>query len=93
MSKNGELVSGMYIDPGNVDFVKHRIRFDVKQFSDMLIKYKDVIEANKGYARIDVMESKNGKLYGSFQTYKPQPQQEVTQAQHLASRENDDLPF
>lgn len=93
MSKHGELVTGMFIDPGNVDFVKHRIRFNVAEFSKMLIEQKDVIEANKGFARIDIMEAKSGKLYGSFSTYKPQPQQEVTPAQHLASRENEDLPF
>ena len=75
MSKNSELIPGMFVDPGNVDFVKHRIRFDVKKFSDMLIKHKDVIEANKGYAKIDILEAKSGKLYGSFQTYKPQPKQ------------------
>ena len=93
MSKHSELVAGMFVDPGNVDFVKHRIRFNVEQFNIMLHNYKDVIEANKGFARIDVMEAKSGKLYCALSTYKPQPQAEVTPAEHLASRGNDDLPF
>ena len=98
--KNSELIKGMYIDEGDVDWVKHRIKFNVQELSQSLIRYKDVFEANKGFGRIDICESKNvspktGKktLYATLNLYKPQPKEEVPVAQHLASREDDDMPF
>ena len=98
--KNAELVKGMFVEDGDVDWVKTRIKFNVQELSQMLIKYKDVFEANKGFARIDICESKNvnqktGKktLYASLNTYKPQLKEEVPVAHHLAGREDDDMPF
>ncbi len=94
--KNSELVKGLYIKEGEVDWVKYRLEFDVKQFSEMLITYKDVFEANKGFARIDLCLSKNGKMYGSLNTYKKQVENE-THKEHLSVRDEEleetDLPF
>jgi len=99
--KNNELVKGMYVKEGDVEWVKFRMEFDVKEFSQMLINHKDVFDANKGKGRIDVCLSKSGKLYGSLSTYKPQ--QKTTHNEHMKSRELEsvtkthleetDLPF
>ena len=93
--KNAELVKGMYVKQGDVDWVHTQIDFDVQQFSQMLVDYKDVFEANKGKGRMSVCKSKNdpNKLYVTLSTFKPQPKQEVPVAEHLASREDDDMPF
>jgi hypothetical protein len=90
--KNSELIKGMYVKQGDVDWVKQRIEFDVKQFSQMLIDHKDVFEANKGKARIDVCLSKGGKLYATLSTFKPQRKEESV-SQHLATREEENIPF
>jgi len=92
--KNNELVKGMYVKEGDVDWVKSRIEFDVKEFSQMLITYKDVFEANNGKGKIDICLSKGGKLYATLNTFKPQPKEEVSVKEHLSEREEPaDLPF
>jgi hypothetical protein len=92
--KYNELVKGMYVKEGDVDWVKLRIDFDVEEFSKMLINHKDVFEANKGKGRIDVCLSKGGKLYATLSTFKPQAKEEVSVKSHLAEREEPaDLPF
>jgi len=94
MSKSSELIKGMFINEGNVSFVKHSINFDVKQFSQMLIDHKDVFDANKGYGRIEICESKAGKLYAALSTWKPSAKNDTQVEDHLKGREvNQDLPF
>tara|TARA_R100001163_G_scaffold11614_4_gene10632 strand:- start:15706 stop:15978 length:273 start_codon:yes stop_codon:yes gene_type:complete len=89
--KNSELIKGMYVKQGDVDWVKQRLEFDVKQFSQMLIDYKDVFEANKGKGRIDICLSKGNKLYATLSTFKPVKQN--TMNEHLAEREEENIPF
>lgn len=93
--KNAELVKGMYVKAGDVDWVQARIDFDVAELSQMLITYKDVFEANKGKGRLSICKSKNdpNKLYMTLSTFKPQLQEQVPVATHLAGREDDDMPF
>lgn len=93
--KNAELVKGMYVKQGDVDWVKAQIDFDVAQLSQMLVTYKDVFEANKGKGRLSICKSKNNpdKLYMTLSTFKPQKREEVPVATHLADREDDDMPF
>mgnify|MGYP003660867532 CR=1 FL=1 len=52
MSKSSELVKGMFINDGNVEWVKMELAFKVDEFAKMLVEYKDVFEANKGYGKI-----------------------------------------
>jgi len=94
MSKASELIKGMFVNEGNVSFVKYSINFDVKQFSQMLIDHKDVFDANKGYGRLEICESKGGKLYGALSTWKPSLKTDTSVEDHLAGREvEQDLPF
>tara|TARA_R110000796_G_scaffold10042_3_gene33684 strand:- start:9875 stop:10159 length:285 start_codon:yes stop_codon:yes gene_type:complete len=94
MSKNSELVNGMFINAGNVEWVKFELAFKVDQLAEMLIQYKDVFEANKGYGKIQICESKAGKLYASLSTFIPTAKTDVPVEQHLAGREEpSDLPF
>ena len=94
MSKNSELIKGMFVNDPTVDWVKMELAFDAKQLAEMLVTYKDVFEANKGYGRMQVCESKAGKLYVALSTYKPRLKDEVKVEDHLAEREEKaDLPF
>tara|TARA_R110000744_G_scaffold260095_1_gene375113 strand:+ start:223 stop:507 length:285 start_codon:yes stop_codon:yes gene_type:complete len=94
MSKSSELVKGMFINDGNVEWVKMELAFKVDEFAKMLVEYKDVFEANKGYGKIQICESKGGKLYASLSTFKPTPKTDVPVEKHLAGREEEaDLPF
>tara|TARA_R110001632_G_scaffold57007_1_gene139475 strand:- start:286 stop:573 length:288 start_codon:yes stop_codon:yes gene_type:complete len=95
MSKSSELIKGMFINDGNVDWVKMELAFKVDQLAELLVTHKDVFEANKGYGKIQICESKAGKLYAALSTFKPTPKTDVPVEDHLASREvvNDDLPF
>lgn len=96
------IVKGMFVNEGNVDFVLHRLSFDVAELSQMLVAHKDVFEANNGKGEINILKSKkiNPKtnkpyVYASLSTWKPTQQGEkVEVAEHLATREaDDDLPF
>jgi len=94
MSKSSELVKGMFINDGNVDWVKMELAFKVDELAKMLVEYKDVFEANKGYGKIQICESKAGKLYASLSTFKPTPKNDVAVEDHLKGREEEaDLPF
>lgn len=99
---NSEIIKGMFVNEGNVDFVIHRLKFDVAELSQMLVTHKDVFEANNGKGEINILKSKkiNPKtnkpyVYASLSTWKPtQGEGQVEVAQHLASREADnDMPF
>ena len=95
MSKSSELVQGMFVNQGQVEWVKMELAFKVDQLAQMLIDYKDVFDANKGYGKIQICESKAGKMYAALSTFKPTPKTDVKHEDHLASREvvADDLPF
>ncbi len=94
MSKSSELVKGMFVNQGQVEWVKMELAFKVDQLAQMLVEYKDVFEANKGYGKIQICESKAGKMYAALSTFKPTPKTEVKHEDHLASREQEaDLPF
>tara|TARA_R110001632_G_scaffold95637_2_gene201775 strand:- start:12629 stop:12916 length:288 start_codon:yes stop_codon:yes gene_type:complete len=95
MSKSSELIKGMFINDGNVEWVKMELAFKVDQLAELLVTHKDVFEANKGYGKIQICESKAGKLYAALSTFKPTPKTDVPVEAHLASREvvKDDLPF
>tara|TARA_R110000787_G_scaffold49297_3_gene118380 strand:+ start:369 stop:656 length:288 start_codon:yes stop_codon:yes gene_type:complete len=95
MSKSSELIKGMFINDGNVEWVKMELAFKVDQLAELLITHKDVFDANKGYGKIQICESKAGKLYAALSTFKPTPKTDVPVEDHLASRETvkDDLPF
>tara|TARA_R110000796_G_scaffold183919_1_gene300483 strand:+ start:1466 stop:1750 length:285 start_codon:yes stop_codon:yes gene_type:complete len=94
MSKSSELVQGMFVNAGNVEWVKMELAFKVDQLAEMLITHKDVFEANKGYGKIQICESKAGKMYAALSTFKPTSKPEVKVQDHMASREEpSDLPF
>ena len=60
MSKSSELVQGMFINAGNVEWVKMELAFKVDQLAEMLITHKDVFEASKGYGNNDNLNKKLG---------------------------------
>lgn len=64
-----KFVSGLFVSKreNSPDFVKANLSFNEK-FIDYL---KENFNA-KGYVNIDILESKDGKLYGKLNDWKPQ---------------------
>jgi len=91
---NNVLIDGFFINDNNQEWIEYDLVFNAKNLAELLIEHKDVIDANKGNARISLCRSKNNKMYASFSTYKPQVKPETTAQSHMPDRENkDDLPF
>jgi hypothetical protein len=91
---NNVLVDGFFINDNKQEWIEYDLVFNAQKMAQLLIDHKDVIEANKGNARISLCRSKNDKLYASFSTYKPTAKPEVTAGAHMPDREdNSDLPF
>ena len=85
MAETNDFPNGIIAKEGNVDFVKARLSFKVDEFIKTL---KD--NEKKGWVNLDVLMSKQGKMYCKFNTYEP----EAT-AESKATEEpiGDDLPF
>lgn len=91
---NNVLIDGFFINDNKQEWIEYDLVFNAQKMAQLLIDYKDVIEANKGNARISLCRSKNNKMYGSFSTFKPTSKPEVKASSHMPDRDNDnDLPF
>ena len=86
-----ELVKGLYAKEADVDFVITRLSIKVEDLNNFLQEKKHVIKENNGWINMDILKSKGGKLYASYDDWKPQKQ--VTTADHSPDREDDNLPF
>ena len=86
-----ELVNGLFAKEGEVDFVITRLNIKVEEFNQFLADKKNVIKENNGWIKMDILKSRSGKLYASYNDWKPQKQ--VTTADHTPDREDDGLPF
>lgn len=92
------MIDQCFVNEAKPDFVHKEIVFDANILADLMVKHKDVFEANKGRMRLSLCHSKNkaGHMYVTLSTWKPTQQQQVTPAQHMPDRGNDkgnDLPF
>jgi hypothetical protein len=87
------LAAGMYFDrprEGAPDFVKGRLSFKVADAIPFLEKYKN----EKGYVNVDLLKSKEGKLYLKLNNWKPEPKTEPTeQTKPDYPQPEGDVPF
>lgn len=70
-----KFIDGLIVKEGKPDFVKAKLSFKIEEFA------KFVKENQKdGWLNIDILESKNGKLYGKLNDFTPE-------------KKEDDMPF
>lgn len=84
METKSPLADGFFFDKpreGSPDFVKGRLSISVDKAIATLNQYKN----EKGYVNLDLLKSKEGKLYLTVNTWKPEAKaEELTAA---------DVPF
>jgi hypothetical protein len=81
--KETVLAKGFYFDKpreGAPDFVKGKLSVKVAEAVELLKKY----ENNAGYVNLDLLKSKEGKLYFTVNTWQPEKKDEIEAA---------DVPF
>jgi hypothetical protein len=81
--KETVLAKGFYFDKpreGAPDFVKGKLSVKVTEAVELLKKY----ENNAGYVNLDLLKSKEGKLYFTVNTWQPEKKDEIEAA---------DVPF
>ncbi len=87
MENNNDFPNGLISKAGNVDFVKARLSFKVDEFIETL-----KANSKNGWVNIDVLESREGKIYSKFNTFEPKTDT-VTSGPVASTTTNDDLPF
>lgn len=83
MENETTLVDGLFFDrprEGAPEFVKGRISIQADKLTEFVAKHKN----EKGYVNIDLLKSKEGKLYCKLNTWKPEATPEITKG---------DIPF
>lgn len=73
--KETVLADGFFFDKpkeGAPDFVKGRLSIQAEKAIALINKHKN----EKGYVNIDLLKSKEGKLYMTVNTWKPEPKAE-----------------
>lgn len=88
-----DFVAGVYVEESPKDFVITKMRLSVERFTQFLQDpyVKDFYQKNNGYLNMDVLKSKNGKLYIPFSEFIPE--KKVTTTDHNPDRELDEVPF
>jgi hypothetical protein len=88
-----DFVGGIYLDESPKDFVVVKMRLNVERFQQFLDNsyVKDFAKKNNGYINMDILKSKNGKLYIPFSEFIPE--KKVTTTEHNPDRELDEVPF
>ena len=88
-----DFVGGVYVDESPRDFVVVKMRLSVAKFQDFLNNsyVKEFAKKNNGWINMDVLKSKNGKLYIPFSEFIPE--KKVTTVDHNPDRELDEVPF
>lgn len=85
---NKDFPNGIIAKAGNVDFVKARLSFKVDEFIATLKE-----NAKNGWVNIDVLESKQGKIYAKFNDFEPDTPKAKETKQETKQEATDDLPF
>lgn len=83
MAEEKKFPDGLIVKEGNVDFCKAKLSFKVEEFK----KYLDE-NSNNGWVNIDILLSKNGKLYSALNEFKPDSSKKKE-----ADEDSDNLPF
>lgn len=88
--ENNDFPNGIIAKAGNVHFVKARLSFKVDDFIKTLQE-----NSKNGWVNIDVLESKQGKIYSKFNTFEPEVRSgdSGTHETPQPESEMDDLPF
>jgi len=91
-----DFVQGVYLDESPKDFIVVKQRMHVEKFLEHINKpeVQEVIKKNSGYLSMDVLKSKNGKLYIPHSDFTPE--KKVTTVEHNPDRNlgyGDDNPF
>ena len=73
-----KFIDGLIVKEGKPDFVKAKLSFKIEEFAKFVKE-----NAKDGWLNIDILESKNGKLYGKLNEFKPEKKGE----------EDDSMPF
>lgn len=69
-----KFIDGLIVKEGKPDFVKAKLSFKIEEFA------KFVKENQKdGWLNIDILESKNGKLYGKLNDFVPEKKGEESE--------------
>lgn len=84
MSDEKKFPDGLIVKEGNVDFCKAKLSIKADEF----IKYLHD-NSNNGWVNIDILLSKNGKLYASLNNFKP----DTSKKTEVKQDEGADLPF
>ena len=80
-----KFIDGLIVKEGKPDFVKAKLSFKIEEFA------KFVKENQKdGWLNIDILESKNGKLYGKLNQFEPN---KMANDLNKSTEDKDDLPF
>jgi hypothetical protein len=88
-----DFVQGVYVEASDKDFVIVKQRVNVQRFQEFLndSHVQQFAKKNNGYINMDVLRSKNGKLYIPFNEFIPE--KKVTTTEHNPDRELDEVPF
>jgi hypothetical protein len=88
-----DFVQGVYLDESPKDFVIVKMRMHVDRFQQHLQNphVKSFVHKNNGYLSMDVLKSKNGKLYIPHSEFTPE--KKVTTTDHNPDRGLDEVPF
>ena len=84
-----DFVGGVYLDESPKDFVILKMRMHVDRFQQHLDNpdVKSFVQKNNGYLTMDVLKSKNGKLYIPHSEFVPE--KKVTTVEHNPDRNLD----
>jgi len=83
-----KMIQGLYVNEPHEnapDFIKCCLSVQVERFAAWLAKQEP---SDKGYIKIDIKQSREGKLYAALNDYTPNKQREE---QPITSE--DDIPF
>jgi len=61
-----KFIDGLIVKEGKPDFVKAKLSFKIEEFAKFVKE-----NAKDGWLNIDILESKNGKLYGKLNDFQP----------------------
>ena len=89
MAESKIFIDGLFFEKpkeGTPDFVKGKLSIQVKRLQDFMVAQKEHI-TEAGYLNIDLLKSKEGKLYLALNTYK---KPEAEKAPEIAES---DIPF
>lgn len=86
-------VDSIYAKAGKHDFIVAELGVNVEKTIDLLSELKAYAKNNKGMVNMSILKSKkdSSKFYIKYVLWDNKP--EVTAAEQMPDREDDDLPF